>query len=222
MTPQQVAPYALLLVLSGAVIFAVVHSPTTPPEPTARAEDNQLRPLIDDPPPGVLPPDHPPIGSNTQMPVAKAADKAVLTWTRPAAWIDVPSSSSMRLATYHVLPMKGDTDETEMSIIVAGGSTDANIDRWVHQFENAGKDTRTTKTVSGFKVTIVDVSGTFAGGGMMPSAPAGPKKGWSLLGAIVETGDSSYFFKMTGPTATVHSADKSFREMIDSIKRQAP
>ena len=96
----------------------------------------------------------------------------------------MPNTSSMRLATYHVPAAKGDADETDVSVVRAGGTTDANIDRWVRQFDEAG-------------------------------APA--RKGWSLLGAVVETSSSPYFFKMTGPTASVKAARGAFMALLDGL-----
>jgi hypothetical protein len=122
----------------------------------------------------------------------------------------------MRIATFKIPVAGKDTEEAELSISRAGGSTDANLQRWVGQFEEAGKDTRATRTVRGMKVTTVEVSGTYLGG-MMMGGGAAKKPGWSLLGAIVETQGSSYFFKMTGPTATVKNARIAFDGMLDSI-----
>lgn len=95
-----------------------------------------------------------------------------------------------------------------------------NIDRWVNQFENAGKPDRSTKEVNGLKVTLVEVAGTYL-------APAGPmmqsqgkKENYKLLGAIVEAPDGSVFFKLTGPAKTVAAAEPDFNSMIDSITKQ--
>jgi hypothetical protein len=101
-----------------------------------------------------------------------------------------------------------------MSIARAGGSIDANIERWLGQFDQAGKDTRVEKTVKGMKVTIVEVSGTYTGG--MSGAP-GQHPGWSLLAAIVQTKGDPYFFKITGPTATIKAAHPAFDGMVDGL-----
>jgi hypothetical protein len=111
----------------------------------------------------------------------------------------------------------GADDETEVTVVRAGGTTDANIDRWIRQFDEAGKDERTVKTVAGFKITVVEVSGRYLGGGMMPTADSPPRAGWSLLGAVVETPGSPYFFKMTGPTASVKAARSAFMSLLDGV-----
>lgn len=123
----------------------------------------------------------------------------------------------MRAASYRVPHAAGDSDDADVSVIRAGGSTDANIQRWIGQFQDPGKEKRVEKTVHGLKVTTVEVSGTFAGGGPMMGGSSGPHTGWSLVGAIVETKDSPYFFKMTGPASTVKAARAAFDAMIDSV-----
>jgi hypothetical protein len=133
----------------------------------------------------------------------------------------MPNPSAMRLATYRIPRAGQDPEDAEMSVSRAGGSTEANLDRWVRQFDDAGKDTRTVKAVRGMPVTIVEVSGSYLSGSMMGGATA-KKPGWSLLGAIVETGGSSYFFKMVGPTATVRAAREGFSRMIDGLAPPAP
>jgi hypothetical protein len=162
-----------------------------------------------------LPPSHPPMPSGKGLPTMN--DAPTLAWKVPAEWTTMPNASSMRLATYHVPAAKGDADETEVSVVRAGGSAAANIDRWIKQFDEAGKDERTEKTVGSFKITIVEVSGRYLGGAMMPSADSEPRKGWSLLGAVVETSSSPYFFKMTGPTASVKAARATFVALLDGV-----
>jgi hypothetical protein len=113
--------------------------------------------------------------------------------------------------------VKGDTEGAELSVMRAGGTTDANIERWVGQMQSAGEAKKVEKTVRGLKVTVVEISGTFTGGGMT-GAQAASHANWTLLGAIVETKDGSpYFFKMTGASATVRGARPAFDAMIDSL-----
>jgi hypothetical protein len=207
---------ALVAVLAGAGAFALVKKPAAPPpEPISHAQEAPLDPPA---PTRALPPGHPPVGSGSpQGRVSPPADEpAALTWTAPPAWQSMPNPNSMRMATYRIPHAGQDTDDAEMSISRAGGSTEANLDRWVRQFDDAGKDTRTKKTIHGMPVTIVEVSGSYLSGSMMGGATA-KKTGWSLLGAIVETGGSSYFFKMVGPTATVRAARDGFTRMIDAL-----
>jgi hypothetical protein len=123
----------------------------------------------------------------------------------------------MRLATYGVPRAKGDVDDAEVSVMRAGGTTDANIERWLGQFTDAGKDVREVNRVAGLTVTVVTVAGTYVGGGMSPGSIAAPHPGWALLGAIVEGEGTPYFFKLTGPQSSVRAARPAFDALVASL-----
>jgi hypothetical protein len=230
--PIKIVPVVLVVSVLGAGAFAIFGdrgSARVTPEPSSAEPVAPVTPapplpeIPADPHGGALPPNHPPIGAAGSAPgmLPPSSDEpAALTWKTPSGWQTAANPSAMRLATYRIPHVAGDSDDAEVSVIRAGGSTEANIQRWLGQFEEAGQDKRTTKTVQGFKVTIVEVSGTFMGGGpMMGGGGAAPSahKGWTLLAAIVETAESPYFFKMTGPSATVKAAHPGFDALIDSV-----
>jgi hypothetical protein len=203
----------ITVVLLAAVGVGFFHSDPVP----AGAE----RP----PPPAVaavpkdtpLPPNHPPIGlgdgpHGASGMMAPAADDApAISWTAPPGWTPAPNPNAMRIATYHP------SADTDVSVARAGGATDANIQRWVGQFDDAGPDKHTERTVRGLVVKMVEVSGTYSGAGMMTNAPSEPHPGWALVGAVVETPGVHYFFKMVGPIDQVRAARASFDVMIASI-----
>jgi hypothetical protein len=217
---DRVTVFALLAAVAAAGGYALLRPASTPAEP----------PIVQAPPPPPearapattqgLPPGHPPVGSGAPRGLPPPSDEPpALTWTAPPAWASMPNPNAMRLATYRIPRAGKDSEDAEMSVSRAGGSTEANLDRWVRQFDEAGKDSRATRTVRGLKITVVEVSGAYLSGSMMGGATA-KKPGWSLLGAVVETKDSSYFFKMVGPTATVQSARDAFQHMIDGLTPQ--
>lgn len=163
-----------------------------------------------------LPPGHPPVESSaatTMLPSPAASAESSLSWKVPVKWQTVPNASTMRLATYRVGP------DGEMAVSQAGGAVDANVDRWIGQFgPDAKKNAKvTTKKVAGLDVTIVEVEGTFGGGGMGMGANAGAKEGWALLGAIVATPGMPHFFKLTGPAKTVKAARPELDELVGSL-----
>jgi len=228
---MKIGPIVIVIAVVGAAGFALVHSssPSSPPsssgvapDPASAAPAEPMGAAVDDPHGGALPPNHPPIGASPGSAPAlppSGDEAAAIAWKAPDAWQTAPNPSTMRLATYKIPAAKGDADGAELAISRAGGAKEANIQRWIGQFDEAGKDSRVEKTVRGMKITIVDVGGTYLGGGMMgaPGAGSGPKKGWALLGAIVETPGMPYFFKMTGPATTVRAARPAFDKMIDGI-----
>lgn len=163
---------------------------------------------------GALPPNHPSVGG--ESPVAampSAPESPALSWKMPADWQQAPNPNALRLATYRT------PGGAEMSVARAGGTTEANIQRWRTQFDQAGADTREETTIRGMHVTVVQVTGTFEGGGMMNGGAATQASpGWALLGAIVETAGPSYFFKLLGPASAVGAARGSFDELLKSLK----
>ncbi len=168
-------------------------------------------------PPGedeALPAGHPAIGlaasPHGALP-SPASGPPALTWEAPATWQEAPNPNAMRLATYRA---PGGVD---IAISRAGGSTEANIQRWIAQFDDMGRDTRIERTVHGLHVVTVDVAGTYGSGGMATGAPAESQTGWALVGSIVETRSPSYFFKMTGPAAAVRAARPVFNRFIDGL-----
>jgi hypothetical protein len=157
---------------------------------------------------------------------ARADQAGGLTWTAPADWKS-QGERPMRAATYSIPAAKGDAEPAELAVFffgaTSGGGVEANVKRWIDQFQKAdgtsvAKDAKIKKeTIAGLPATAVDVKGTYMGGSMM--GPSTPKPGYRLLGAIVEGPGGNVFFKLTGPEKTVSGVEKSFRKMLDSLKK---
>jgi hypothetical protein len=151
-----------------------------------------------------------------------AADTgAGVHWTMPPAW-KAEAQRPMRLATYTVAP--GGECGVYYFGSGQGGSVQANLDRWIGQFLQAdGKPSKEAakivkRTVHGWPVTSVDVSGAYTGMAG-PTAQAGPAiPGYRLLGAIVEGPQGSIFFKFTGPAKTVAANQAAFDKMLESLQ----
>jgi hypothetical protein len=163
-----------------------------------------------------------PVPSPAQAPAQGGA--AELAWDPPAAWSKVENPSPMRRATFKLPTAAGDPEAPELAISIAGGSVDANVDRWVGQFDAAAKDSlkRTTRTIAGFDVTIVHLEGEFQGGGM-PGAPnvGGPKPGWAMLAAIVPVGpEARWFFKILGPAKSVAAVRPEFESFLGTLRQK--
>jgi len=146
-----------------------------------------------------------------------------LRWTVPARWTVAPPKP-MRMATYTIPAASGGGAEPgECGVFFfgkgQGGSVDDNLARWEKQFEGGPAPKRSAKTVHGFKVHLLELSGTYlaSGGPMMQSQ--GKKPGWSLRGAIVEAPYGLVFFKCIGPDATVKAAAKEFDELLASVDK---
>jgi hypothetical protein len=160
-------------------------------------------------------------GPSTSAPGAAGSQgSGPVKWTPPSRWEAKPASG-MRAATYIIPPATGDNDGGECAVFEnLGGSVQANVDRWIGQFEKTdGAPNQKSETISGLSVTTVDVSGTFKGGGPMMGQSGAPKSGYRMLGAIVEGPEGNVFFKLTGPAKTIAAARDEFQAMLKSLKK---
>src|SRR5579871_219033 len=66
-----------------------------------------------------------------------------LKLTIPETWKQPPTTSSMRLAQFEVPAAAGDSEDGEIVIFnfgaAGGGGVDANVKRWVGQFQEEGR-----------------------------------------------------------------------------------
>jgi hypothetical protein len=74
-----------------------------------------------------------------------------------------------------------------------------------------------TLDVNGLDVLWVEVKGTYEASPMM-SGSAEPNPGYMLLGAIARGPDVNWFFKLTGPEATVEANRSAFDAMVQSMQ----
>jgi hypothetical protein len=162
------------------------------------------------------------------LPLPGAARQEVvarqLRWEVPEEWIAEAPRTAMRNAQYRVPGAAGDGE----CIVYyfgpgQGGDATANAVRWAQQFEQPGGasslDAMRLTTLEGTSVSVrlVEVTGTYDGGMTMTDAPAERKPGYMLLGAIAEGPDAPWFFKFTGPEATVRARRGEFLQMMKSL-----
>ena len=151
-----------------------------------------------------------------------------LIFTAPAEWKARPAASSMRVAEFVVPKAPSDPEDGEVIVYFfggGGGSVEANIQRWVGQFQQpsgagAKEAGRSTFTMGNLKVTTVDVSGTYIAEVAPGSTKRHNKPGFRMRAAIVETPKGPYFVKFTGPAATVARASAGFDQFLKSLKFQ--
>jgi hypothetical protein len=141
------------------------------------------------------------------------------TFNRPPEWQWVESTSMMRKAQLKVTDAAG--KETAEVVFFyfgegGGGGTQANIDRWLAQFEES-KDKLNSKveetTVGKRKVSYVRAQGTYLSG--MPGGAKTPQPNTMLLGAILESAQGNVFIKFTGPAKLAETSQTGFRKMVE-------
>lgn len=194
------SPWAALALGAGVMLGSSCKKESPPPTP---------------PPPAVVAPALP----ATPPPSAPhAAAAKALEWDDPPQWKKVPPSSAMRKASYEIPPAKGDKAPAELNVFILGGEIEPNIKRWVDEFSGFDPKSlvRHDRTVNDMTQAVVEVpNGTFSGGMGGKEASAN----YALLGAIVVTpSGAEYFFKLTGPSATVKAARDPFYKMLDAMR----
>ena len=141
------------------------------------------------------------------------------TFTRPANWEWVETTSSMRKAQLKVPDAKGKAGADVIFFHFGkgdGGGTKANVERWLGQFKEPRNQIQARTedvTIGKHKVTYVQAQGTYLSG--MPGGAQTPMTDYALSGAIIEADEGNIFIRMTGPKELVLSATADFKKMIE-------
>jgi hypothetical protein len=144
-----------------------------------------------------------------------------LAFTAPEGWKKKQPASRIVEAELEVPAAKGDEAAGRLTAMGAGGSVEANIERWVGQFVDSPQPKVDKLTVAGCQIQVVDLSGTYK------DTPGGPFAGgrtilredYRMLGAIIETKDAgNYFLKLYGPKETITQAHEGFVQLVKGMK----
>jgi hypothetical protein len=148
-----------------------------------------------------------------------------LSFTAPTGWQPRAPASTMRVAEFVVPKTAGDPEDAEVIVYFfggTGGSVDANVQRWIGQFERPkgapADGGRTSFNVGTLKVTTVDVSGTYIAEVRPGATERHNKPNYRMRAAVVETPKGPYFVKFTGPAATVAAGMSGFDAFIKSLR----
>jgi hypothetical protein len=140
----------------------------------------------------------------------------------PADWQREAPRGGMRLAQAQI---PGTAGLGELAVFFfgegQGGGLEANLQRWLGQVEPdpGSEPQRQSFEVGDFHVVWIDVFGTLkaSGFGMGPSVD---QPGSRLFGAVVEGPGGPWFFKATGPDATLDAAREDFVAMVRSVRSE--
>lgn len=209
-----IAVLVLAAALAGCGGSAGSGAPAVEEAPgSGRSQEARTLPI----PGGELPAGHPDVGDATQAPG--------MVWTPPEDWIAETPASAMRLAQYRVPGTAGDGECVVFYFGPGqGGAPMANAERWAGQFSQPDGGSSldlmqvTELTSTQVPVLMVEVTGTYNGGMTMATEPAPAMPGWMLLGAIAKGSDAPWFFKLTGPEATLREHRDAFVTMMESIR----
>jgi hypothetical protein len=218
-------PVSFVIAICSLVAGACAEPPAGDSEEQAGAVSVAVDPGTQD-----LPPGHPPIeaqapsGSVVPPPPGSGSGETGLVWQMPAGWVEVTPSSAMRRAQYQVPGSGGDAECVVYYFGPGqGGDAMANALRWADQFSqpdgSSSHEALLTEQIEidGIPVLVSEVSGTYNGGLAMMGGPSEKLEDYMLLGAVAEGPDANWFFKLTGPEATVAANRDAFRGMIESL-----
>lgn len=138
-------------------------------------------------------------------------------------WQDITSGKPMRAAELKYDHTEEGYDDVECVFYYfgpgQGGGIDANIQRWVGQFDGEPKVERETAEHKGHKVHYLYAIGTYmdaGAAGPFSGAPKTPKPNSMMLGAIVESEQGAVFLKLVGPEKSVAKIKDSFKKLSAS------
>ncbi|TLD70353.1 hypothetical protein FEM03_11500 [Phragmitibacter flavus] len=96
-----------------------------------------------------------------------------------------------------------------------GGAVEANINRWIGQFEGTPEVKRDEQTIDGVQVVILTATGTYLDGPPMGGNKT-PRPDYQMLASILVGKDAPVFIKLTGPKASTESIHDAFKKLTVS------
>ncbi len=162
---------------------------------------------------------------------------AGLSFAVPQDWVSSPPSTNMRAAQF-TIPAEAGGDAPELVVFFfgegKGGDAASNIERWIGMIGGpdgkpaADKAKRETRKVGACTVSTVTVDGSYdaltgmgMAGGMSGAHGGGVKSDYRLWGAVIEGPGGPWFFKATGPRATLQKAEPGLKALVASLKKGA-
>ena len=109
---------------------------------------------------------------DAKKPAAKPVKLRDITLTVPPTWQQQKPSSRLRAGQFKLPAVKGDKDSAELAIFFfggTGGGVDANIRRWIGQFQAEGRKMKVLRGESAQgPYLLLDLTGTY-------NKPIGPR-----------------------------------------------
>jgi hypothetical protein len=148
-------------------------------------------------------------------PVVKLEDVSL---TAPEGWSRKQPQSTFIQAEYLLPRAAGDTSDARMTLSVAGGTIEANIDRWKDQFGGTPAEAKQeTMTANGMSITLVDFRGDF-NDQRGPFAPAVKRADYRMIAGIIPAHGQLLFVKAVGPKKTMESHAEGIRTFLATAK----
>jgi hypothetical protein len=155
---------------------------------------------------------------------AAGGQVAAVDFDLPAGWTSQPPESGMRLAQAEIPGAGGPGQLTVFYFGPGGGGpVEANLQRWIDQIgpEGRSEPRRDSFTLdNGLQVTWVEVAGTLQPS-TMGMGPTTEQANSRVMAAVVEGPGGPWFFKATGPDATLTAQRDAFLGLLRSVRPRA-
>jgi len=161
-----------------------------------------------------------PMSSRGEPVGGEQAQEESIQFDIPGNWEQQPPASQMRMAQASIPGAGGPGDFAVFFFGPGGGGgVEDNIQRWIDQMdpEPGSNPQPETFEANGFRVTWIDVAGTLKPSNM-GTGPATEQPNSRLYGAVVEGPGGPWFFKATGPGATLTAERDNFLKMLRSVR----
>jgi hypothetical protein len=230
MTLTMIDRRVLCLLLPLLMLLALGCAQESPPSdsgeaaessPSADSTDGEA-PAVEPLPEGIAPNSGgAPAGGNVAL--GEPIQGPGITFQLPAGWQFREPTKSMRMGEAVIPgPDGADGADGELTIFYfgagAGGGVEANLQRWAGQMElNAQPERQILSPHASLKVTWIDCVGTLKAS-TMGTGPTTDQAGSRLFGAVVEGPGGPWFFKATGPDATLAAERDGFLALLNSLK----
>ncbi len=161
-------------------------------------------------------------------PVLRAEEETItvseFTFSYGKPWIRQQAASSMRAGQF--LYDHADENLTDVEVVIfffgagGGGGVQANIERWLSQFEGTPESKMEERELGGKKIVFLTAKGTYLetapGAGPFSGAPKTAKPDYTMLAAILPSEQGDVFIKATGPTKSIDAMKEAFDKLIAS------
>jgi hypothetical protein len=134
-------------------------------------------------------------------------------------WVRKPPQSSFTIAEFMLPRAEGDDADGRLTLSTAGGTIEANVNRWKEQFTGRVENADTKQLdCNGVKVTFVDLSGDYSDQ-RGPYSPETKRPGYRMIAAIIPVDDQLHFVKAVGPQKTMEAQAENLKTFIHSVRR---
>lgn len=135
----------------------------------------------------------------------------------PAGWQQVelsPAQQGFITASFQI-PQAGDGVKLTLSSV--GGGVDANLKRWVGQFQLPPGETPRQESIRVDSIDAVwlDLRGTFNSGTALDSNVESDMR---MIGVAIPRSPRDFYLKLTGPREQLLKAEKEFRDFVKSAR----